>query len=39
LLPADRLDVALEPGATPDARRATLTGHGGWAARLDDLHG
>lgn len=34
LLPAERLDVALAPGPTPDSRRATLTGHGAWAKRL-----
>jgi len=34
LLPGERLDVALAAGATTDSRRATLTGHGSWAARL-----
>jgi hypothetical protein len=24
-------------GASPTTRRATLTGHGGWAARLETL--
>ena len=37
LLPADRLDIAISFGASPNARRATLTGHGGWATRLDPL--
>jgi tRNA threonylcarbamoyladenosine biosynthesis protein TsaE len=39
LLPADRLDLALGPGATPDERRAVLTarGTGDWAARIADL--
>jgi tRNA threonylcarbamoyladenosine biosynthesis protein TsaE len=34
LLPARRLGIALEFGATPTARRATLTADGAWAARL-----
>jgi tRNA threonylcarbamoyladenosine biosynthesis protein TsaE len=34
LLPADRLDIALLPGARPDARIARLIPHGGWVARL-----
>ncbi len=33
--PPDRLDIAISFGATPGTRRATLTGHGGWAARLE----
>ncbi len=33
-LPADRLDLALAPGATPEARVATLTPHGARGARL-----
>lgn len=37
LLPDERLDVCLEPGAAPDERTATLVGHGGWRARLEDL--
>ncbi len=37
LLPRARLDVALAPGDTPDARRATLTPHNDWAARIADL--
>lgn len=37
LLPRERLDVALEFGAAPDARRARLTGHGAWARRLREL--
>jgi tRNA threonylcarbamoyladenosine biosynthesis protein TsaE len=39
LLPGERLDIDLVPAESPDARRATLTGHGSWAARLDDLDG
>ena len=34
LLPARRLEVALDFGATPTARRARLSADGGWAARL-----
>ena len=34
LLPADRLEIRLEPGASAEARRATLTGHGIWMAKL-----
>ncbi len=37
LLPAERLDVSLEPGARPTARRVRLTGRGGWARRLAEL--
>jgi tRNA threonylcarbamoyladenosine biosynthesis protein TsaE len=37
LLPAARLDLALVPGEAPDARRAVLTPHGTWAARIADL--
>ncbi len=33
-LPADRLALALAPGASPDARVATLTPHGAAGARL-----
>ncbi|HYD98131.1 MAG TPA: tRNA (adenosine(37)-N6)-threonylcarbamoyltransferase complex ATPase subunit type 1 TsaE [Alphaproteobacteria bacterium] len=36
LLPADRLDIALA-FAAEGPRRAELTGHGGWAARLAAL--
>lgn len=36
-LPSDRLDVTIAPGAGPDERHVTLTGHGGWAARLERL--
>jgi len=36
LLPAERLDIALE-AAADEARRATLTGHGAWAGRLAAL--
>ena len=34
LLPADRLDIALAPGAGADQRIATLHGRGTWRARL-----
>jgi tRNA threonylcarbamoyladenosine biosynthesis protein TsaE len=34
LLPAPRLDVALEFAAAPDARRAVLSGSGDWPVRL-----
>jgi len=34
LLPAERLDVELLPGAGPDARVAKLTPHGRWPGRL-----
>ncbi len=34
LLPADRLDLMLRQGATPDARIACLEAHGGWLGRL-----
>lgn len=34
LTPPDRLAVALRMAGTADARRAELTGHGTWAARL-----
>ena len=37
LLPEDRLDVALAAGPTADSRRATLTGHGSWASRLEEM--
>ncbi|MDE1148933.1 MAG: tRNA (adenosine(37)-N6)-threonylcarbamoyltransferase complex ATPase subunit type 1 TsaE [Azospirillaceae bacterium] len=36
LLPTERLDVELAVTG-PDSRRATLTGHSGWALRLKDL--
>ncbi len=36
LLPADRLEVRLAPGADAGARRATLTGHGYWRAKLGE---
>lgn len=39
LLPAERLDVHLTPGDSSNERRAALTGRGGWALRLDNLHG
>ncbi len=37
LLPADRLDLMLDFGPEAEARTATLTGHGGWAARVGAL--
>lgn len=36
LLPADRLDIEMS-FAGPTERRARLTGHGAWEARLDSL--
>jgi len=39
LLPAERLDLALDFGAAPGARSARLTGHGGWAGRVAALAG
>jgi tRNA threonylcarbamoyl adenosine modification protein YjeE len=36
-LPHDRLDIAMDETATPNARRIVLTGHGSWAERLDRL--
>lgn len=37
LLPAERLDLHLDFGETPQARRAHLQGHGAWRQRLPDL--
>ena len=37
LLPAERLDLVLRFAPRPEARRATLTGWGGWARRLAAL--
>jgi len=37
LLPAERLDVALDFAAEPQARVATLTGRGRWAGLLDEV--
>jgi tRNA threonylcarbamoyladenosine biosynthesis protein TsaE len=37
LLPAERLDVELAFGPTPDARIASLTASGSWAARLAEI--
>lgn len=37
LLPTERLDLALEAGSEPNARKARLRGHGGWAKRLEGL--
>ena len=39
LLPPERVDIALFPGAAPDARRAEIAGLGGWAQRLDAVLG
>ncbi len=36
-LPAERLDITLSRGASATARRLSLTGHGGWAARIEEL--
>jgi tRNA threonylcarbamoyladenosine biosynthesis protein TsaE len=38
LLPGDRLDLGLAYGDTPDSRSVTLTGHGAWAGRVEDIH-
>ncbi len=35
-LPRDRLDIELLQGSTGNARRAALTGHGYWQARMTD---
>ncbi len=37
LLPAERLDIALDFAARPGARRARLTGRGRWAGLLAEL--
>jgi tRNA threonylcarbamoyladenosine biosynthesis protein TsaE len=37
LLPPDRLDVVLGPGAGPDQRIATLAGRGDWASRISGI--
>ena len=43
LTPADRLEIALDFGATETARRARLSGYGAWAGKLaklvEDDHG
>ena len=36
-LPADRLEVSLDQGPSPDSRLASLVGHGSWRARLETL--
>ena len=36
-LPADRLEVSLDQGPSPDSRRVSLAGHGSWKARLETL--
>jgi len=38
-LPAERLDIALDPGPGPEARIARLSATGDWIARLDALTG
>jgi tRNA threonylcarbamoyladenosine biosynthesis protein TsaE len=37
LIPAERLDVVLSPGAGENCRRVHLTAHGSWVARLPAL--
>lgn len=37
LLPDDRLEVALDQGADPDSRQATLVGFGTWDKRLEAI--
>lgn len=37
LLPADRLEVAIEHAGAPQARRVALRGHGTWRARLERI--
>lgn len=37
LLPAERLDIELQAGDQPTARKARLRGRGGWANRLSGL--
>lgn len=37
LIPAERLDVRLEFSQDPHARQAILTGHQGWAMRLQEI--
>lgn len=37
LLPAERLDITLARGPTATTRRLSLTGYGGWAARIKEL--
>ena len=37
LLPAERLDIELQPGAGADARRARLRAGGTWVKRLEGL--
>ena len=36
-MPVDWLELRLAPGERPDARRAELVGHGGWAERLCEI--
>jgi tRNA threonylcarbamoyladenosine biosynthesis protein TsaE len=38
LLPHERLDIALAPGVSENARQVTLTGFGAWRERLNELH-
>ncbi|EWY40371.1 ATPase or kinase [Skermanella stibiiresistens SB22] len=37
LMPDERLDITLAFGPDPTARRATLTGFGAWAGRVESL--
>jgi len=37
LLPDERLDVTLAHGTSPESRRLTLSGNGGWQARLAEV--
>ncbi|WP_282604431.1 tRNA (adenosine(37)-N6)-threonylcarbamoyltransferase complex ATPase subunit type 1 TsaE [Pelagibius sp. Alg239-R121] len=37
LLPASRLDLALDFGATPESRRAQITAYGSWCERIAAL--
>jgi tRNA threonylcarbamoyladenosine biosynthesis protein TsaE len=38
LIPTERLDVRLNFSQNPQARQATLTGHHGWAGRLQEIN-
>jgi tRNA threonylcarbamoyladenosine biosynthesis protein TsaE len=38
-LPADRVEIALDQGPTPDSRRARLVGFGSWQRRLPGVAG
>lgn len=40
LTPENRLNIYIEPGSNPDARRIKLVSHGGnWETRLDNISG